>query len=240
MSTHDGRNGMPQRGSNGPGTGSGGDAGYASAAAVAGLAREVEALRRAIEPLRELPARVDELADLVARLAETTAAAGTSRPAPAAAPSWLALPAEVRTAHLVLTELTGWMGGVFLRYPDAAASLPECWLWHPDLVEELLWLMHAWLAAYRDETATVQLAGDWHDRQRPGVVRRIRAVAGTCSLDNHPPRDSRPTGAPVPLGAAAAELIATWWATARDQPAPEPTDEHLTATLTRRSPGARR
>jgi len=53
------------------------------------------------------------------------------------------------------------MGAMYLRYPDAAATLPDCWLWHPDLVEELLWLSHAWTAAYQGPDASVALAGDW-------------------------------------------------------------------------------
>ncbi len=120
MSPHEG-NRTPQPGSAGHSPAKNNDAGYASAAAVAGLAREVEALRRAIDPLRELPRHVDELTDLVARLAET-AATSTCRPTPVVAPSWLMLPADVRTAHAMLRELTGWMGEVFLRYPDAAVA----------------------------------------------------------------------------------------------------------------------
>ena len=38
-----------------------------------------------------------------------------------------------------LAELGEWLRVVYLRYPDAASGLPECWLWHPDVVEELLW-----------------------------------------------------------------------------------------------------
>ena len=78
---------------------------------------------------------------------------------------------------------------MFLRYPDGVAVLPECWLWHPDVVEELLWLMHAWRAAYEGRGASVQLAGDWHDRQRPGVDppradgRRARAAGSATRPD---------------------------------------------------------
>lgn len=201
---------------------------YASAAAVAGLAQEVDALRRAVDPLRQLPGRVDELAKLLARVADELAD-HTAHAGPVATPTWLMLPDDPTTAARVLAELSGWMSRVYLRYGDAAASLPECWLWHPDVVEELLWLMHAWAAAYQGPAASVALAGDWHDRYRPGVVRRIKTTAGTCSIDNHPPRDGRDTGAPeAPLGEAV-EAIAAWWGAHRDQPAPEPTDAHLAA-----------
>ena len=212
---------------------------YASAGAVAGLAREIEALRRDLHLLREVPARLDELADLVAQLAEATATASTSNAV--GAPSWLDLPTELDTAQAVLGELITWMAVVYLRYPDAAAGLPDCWLWHPDVAEELLWLMHAWLAAYRDEHAPVLLAADWHDRYRPNVVRRITTTAGRCSLENHQPRDGQPLAeAPEVPVAAAAEPIAAWWATQRQDPAPEPAEGHLATANTRRRPGTRR
>jgi hypothetical protein len=212
---------------------------FASAAALAGLAAEVEALRRATDPLRQLPARVDELARLLARVADELAD-HTAHAGPAAPPSWLILPTDSTIARQVLGELTGWMGAVYLRYADAAASLPDCWLWHPDVVEELLWLMHAWATAYQGSAASVALAGDWHDRYRPGVVRRIKATTGTCSLENHPGRNARPdaTG-DVPL-AEAADGIAAWWATHRDQPAPEPTEQQLAAADRRQRGGLRR
>ena len=208
---------------------------YASAAAVAGLAQEVEALRRATDPLRVLPGRVGQLAALLAHVTDELAAF-TARSAPPVAPSWLMLPADEDIARRVLAELTAWMGAVYLRYADAAATLPECWLWHPDLVEELLWLSHAWTAAYQGPDASVALVGDWHDRYRPGVTRRIKTVAGTCSLENHDP--TRSTTSTVPVEQAT-ELIATWWATRRDEAAPEPTPEHHAAAA-RRRPGGRR
>ena len=199
---------------------------YASAAAVAGLAREVEALRRVVEPLRGLPARVEQLAGLVAELAETTAADG--RPAPARTPSWLDLPADAEPADAaaLLGQLVEWMAGIFLRYTDAARVLPDCWLWHPDLVEELVWLRASWWAAYRTEGGTVQLAADWHDRHRPGVVRRIRDYAGVCSIETHLSGTDRQLAPAVPLADAVA-AIAGWWTLARDQPPPAPTPEQV-------------
>ncbi|QNG55629.1 hypothetical protein H6H00_15460 [Pseudonocardia petroleophila] len=192
--------------------------------ALAGLAREVDGLRRAVDPLRAVGGRVDDLARLVAQLADTVTAL-SQRPGPAPAPSWLMVPADPAVVERVLVELCAWLHAIFLRYPDAAGALPPCWLWHADVVEELLWLMHAWCAAYQGKGASVQLAGDWHDRQRPGVVRRIKQNAGSCSIERHQTRpgwDHRPTGAtPVP-GNDAVGVIAGWWAVRRDDPAPEP------------------
>jgi hypothetical protein len=197
---------------------------FARADAVAGLARQVDDLRRAVDPLHDVGSRVDAVTRLVTQLADTVDALA-KRPAPTPAPSWLLLPADPTVVEQTLGELCAWLHTVFLRYPDGVTALPECWLWHPDVVEELLWLMHAWCSAYQGKTASVQLAGDWHDRQRPGVVRRIRQNAGSCSVEKHQTRpdwEQYPSGAtPVP-GLDAVGAIAGWWAAGRDDPAPEP------------------
>jgi len=189
--------------------------------AVAGLAREVESLRRTMATADE----VDRLAWVVADLAE--AVDSTTGGAPMRVPSWLAIEDDEQTTRPVLEDLVGWMGTVYLRFADAARTLPECWLWHPDVVEELVWLMHAWLAAYQGDTAGVRAVGDWHDRHRPGVVRRIGDYARACSLENHLP--DRATTAPIVPVRDAAAAIALWWAQARDDRAPAPTDDQMVA-----------
>lgn len=213
-------------------------AGFAPMAAVAGLAREVEALRRAVDQAASVAGRVEELAAVVARVVEDAAAQGDTGEN-AATPSWLDFAGGVPEAAVLLDGLVEWMGVVYLRYTDAVQGLPACWLWHPDVVEELLWLMRAWLAAYRASGAPVSAAADWHDRLRPGVVRRIKAAAGTCSLENHQPGGDRHTPAPVAPLADAAGLIASWWATSREFVAPTPTEEHLAAVAAVRSRGGR-
>nr|WP_246326735.1 hypothetical protein [Actinomycetospora corticicola] len=192
---------------------------------MAGLAREVDGLRRAVTAVTGVPARVDDLARTLAQLADAVTATPT-RPGPVPAPSWLAAPREdPEQLAALLGALGEWLGMVFLRYPDASSVLPECWLWHPDVVEELLWLWQAWIAAYEAKGASVQLAGDWHDRQRPGVVRRLKAAVGSCSIERHQTRtgwNERPRSTGTVPGLDAIAQIADWWGTARDQPAPEP------------------
>jgi hypothetical protein len=208
----------------------GGDGGpeWAPADALFGLAREVEALRRTVDPLRDahagLDAKHEELVGVVGQLTDYVTAL-TARPGPAPSPSWLLAPTDPDTVERMLAELRAWLYAVFLRYPDGASALPECWLYHPDVVEELTWLMHAWCLANQGKTASVQSAGDWHDRQRPGVVRRIRDGAGSCSIERHqtrPDRDQYPAGAVPVSGITDPAVIARWWATRRDDPAPEP------------------
>jgi hypothetical protein len=213
---------------------------WASASSVAGLAREIDALRTDLSRLLRVPGRLDELAGLVAQLAEATATTHTSPGGGVI--SWLDLPNQPDTAQQVLAGLVEWMARVYLRYPDAAASLPDCWAWHPDVIEELLWLWHAWLVAYHDEHAPISAAADFHDRYRPGVVRRITTAAGRCSLENHQPHhDHPPQGAVVTVPLAdAVGPIATWWATDRDAPGPIPTPEQLASAAARHRPGGRR
>jgi hypothetical protein len=198
-----------------------------TSAAVAALARELERLRRAVDHLLPLSARIDEVAGLVARLAETTAAQRPTPP-PAGEVSWLDLPPDVDDAEQILSSLVDWMAVVYLRYADAARTLPACWLWHPDVIEELLWLRTAWLGAY-SLTAPASAPGDWHDRQRPGVVRRIRDYAGMCSLENHQPGPDSSGAALTAPAADAAGAIARWWATDRTSTPPAPTSQQLAA-----------
>ncbi|AEA22314.1 hypothetical protein Psed_0032 [Pseudonocardia dioxanivorans CB1190] len=191
---------------------------------LAGLARLVDGLRRDIDPLTPLPQRVEELAEVLARLSETVASIANRRNA-GPAPSWLLAPESAEDTATLLDELSGWMAAIYLRYPDGVATLPDCWLWHPDVIEELVWLMHAWSAAYQGPAASVALAGDWHDRQRPGVVRRIRQAVGSCSRERHRDRPGRPplhTGRPALAGAEQLREIAAWWAIGRDATPPEP------------------
>jgi hypothetical protein len=206
--------------------------GCASAEGLAGVAQEIEVLRRQVQPLIALPCRVDELANLVAKVADQFAE-HLARAAATAVPSWLMAPADPEITAALLTELAAWMEQVYLRFTDAAASLPDCWLWHPDVVEELLWLQHAWLAAYQGQNASITAAGDWHDRYRPGVVKRIKETHRGCSLERHQSRRGEPpeaqVGAAAPLAAEAAGRIADWWATGRDVPPPEPTDTDTAA-----------
>ena len=203
----------------------------ASASAVAGLAREVAALRATVSAVAGLPAEVERLAKTVANAVDDLAGAGR-KPDPARPISWLVGPADPAELAVRLGELADWIGQVYLRHSVAARSFPDCWLWHPEVVEELAWLHLAWQSAYHPQIGTVAAAGDWHDRLRPGVVTRIRAAAGTCSLEVHldaaAARAAAPTSEAIPA-------IAEWWATGRDQPPPAPAQESLEAAYARRA-----
>jgi hypothetical protein len=191
---------------------------YALNTAVAALAREVEAVRRALDDTATA-AELNQLARVVTDLTEM--AGPPAGPEASAVLSWLASPADAAKTRPVLADLVRWLGTIYLRYNDAARGLPECWLWHPDVVEELCWLMQAWLDAY----GSIRAVGDWHDRLRPGVVRRIGDYAKACSLENHLP--DRAAETPVVPVVGAAEAIALWWADARDERAPAPTDDQM-------------
>ena len=200
-----------------------------AATSVGGLARDLEALRRDVTALSGLARRVEQLGQVVTRLAEATTAATTTGPADEGVVSWLDAdldPHDPAVAEDILARLAQWVAGVYLRYPDA--RLPDCWLWHPEVVEELLWLHQAWLAAYA-EGARVTAAADWHDRYRPGVVARIKSCADMCALDDHQPGKIRHRPARTAPVLDALPVIAAWWSTERDKPAPAPSPEQITA-----------
>lgn len=187
-------------------------------AAVAGLARELEALQARVCRLTGLPARVEQLSELLARLTATVSSPPTQ--AGEATATWLAGDLDLDAATRSLTELTEWLHVVYLRYSDAARGFPhDCWPWHPDVVEELVWLRAAWMAAYSAD-ARVSAAADWHDRYRPGVAKRISDYARRCSIQSHQPPVQDQT-APAKPPAEAVHLIAQWWTTDRRAPAPE-------------------
>jgi len=211
---------------------------------VTALARTVEVLERRVADLAPVAERVEELGAMLTRLAQLVTAPAKATGGPSmVAPSWLDLardprPSDTRAdAEDILAMLTGWVAGIYLRYSDA--KLPDCWLWHPDVVEELLWLHAAWIAAY-DPDSPVGAVGDWHDRQRPGVAARIKSYAGMCALDDHLLGKDRHQPAPLAPTADAAPSIAGWWASHRDQPAPAPTQEQIDAARQRIGRGPRR
>ncbi len=224
---------------------------------VRGLAREVEATRTAqagladIEVVSKIGAKVAEnaqrldtngerleqtetnVADLAVAVKKLTAAK-TKDPVL----SWLTGVTSSTDGRMILADLIGWLHKVYLRYSDA--DLPECWLWHPEVIEELLWLRQAWRAAYQGEPS-IRAVGDWHDRHRPGVIRRIGGFCEDCSLEEH--RHSNQPDQPSPVEAPAADAagpIADWWTASRDDAhPPEPTEQQISDALAEVSRRAR-
>lgn len=192
------------------------------------LGHEVERTSRRVGTLDEL---VRELGDQVSTLARHLGAdspepgdpgAGSEDSGPRA---WL-LTDDPEQAHIDLADLVVWLDRVYLTYPGA--SLPTCWLWHPALVEELWWLRHAHADAYSPAGSWLRV-GDWHDRQRPNVVRRIRAAAITCELSLHTEGGEAATPTVRTPLTSAAGMIAEWVAAGRPDPAPEPSAAQLEA-----------
>lgn len=190
------------------------------------LGRENERLARRVANLeqltRELHTMLTELADRITALADAGRDDDEDE-APGRLPSWLAVD-DPALGRALLADLADWLGAVYRHYPGG--ELPSCWAWHPAVVEELLWLRHAHRAAYEGQGASWRDVGDWHDRQRPGVVKRIRAAIGDCELARHVDgADRADTTRAVPL-ATSAEQIADHWTSHRTTPAP--TEQQLT------------
>ena len=180
----------------------------------AALGREVERLTRRSKATET---RVEELAELLATLGDDVKALLTQddQEHTERVRAWL-LTTDPESAQADLTDLTGWLARVYLRYPDA--FLPSCWLWHPALIEELRWLRATHREAYHPQRGTWAHVGDWHDRYRPGVTRRIRTAYGSCELREHTENGHQRLPAPqVPL-TDAVELTARAWTSMPDTP----------------------
>ncbi len=175
--------------------------------AVVALGREVQRLTRSHATVDE---RVGELADLLQMLA-TDVATLAARSAPdgdEAVRAWL-LTTDPKLAQADLTDLADWLARVWLRYPDAV--LPSCWLWHPAVIEELRWARCAHREAYHEKPGTWAKVGDWHDRLRPGAVRRISRWVGNCELREHAEGGGQRHPTPVVPLTDAVSLIARAW-----------------------------
>jgi hypothetical protein len=206
-----------------------GNQGDELAVAVGPLAEELRRVDRLIEGLARAVAGIgEELAEHVQHLDEDEDEEERDKRL-----SWFEIE-DTDIAVQRLVDLADWLERVYIRYPDG--GLPSCWMWHPAVVEELLWLRRTWDEAFHGHTASALRAADWHDRQRPGVVRRIGELEyGTCTLSRHrrgEDQDAPPPRAPLGRGQDAETarlLVAAWWTGSRTDAAPTPTPEHLAA-----------
>jgi len=196
--------------------------------AVAALARSVQ---RALRRLDTVDKNVLQLAADVAALAAQL----TDDPDPPAVASggtrvrsWMLADSPDFHAHADLAQLIWWVERVYLRY--SRGRLSACWLWHPEVIEELCWLRGAHAEAYHPSEGSWLRVGDWHDRLRPGVERRIHGLLNTCSLSRHLSRHGRPPEigepGPVPL-ARHADAIADAWTAHPRTAGPVPTAEQI-------------
>jgi hypothetical protein len=149
---------------------------------------------------------IRQLAGSISQLARTVA--GDDGGPPTHPRSWLQVD-DGDAAREILVDLIEWVDAVYLRYPGA--HLPSCWLWHPPVIEELWWLRNLHKEAYRAGWARV---AEWHDRYRPGVVRRVGDAVGDCELSRHTSHgDRRGRGVAAPLAGHAEHIAAAWTST---------------------------
>ena len=193
------------------------------------LAGDLERLTRRVDELPpagrvgEIDGSLRELWGLVRAMADRLNAGPEEKPTPPVR-AWLHMAGsgDRDQAVEVLTDLVGWLDEVYLRYPGV--TLPACWMFHPWVVEELLWLRQSHADAYAARMWGVP-AGMWHDQQRPRVVERIRQHLSSCDLKQHvsPGRAARPP-LPAPLAGHVTAVAEAW--TSHGLP-PEPTSEQL-------------
>ena len=183
---------------------------------------------RAIRQAGDAHKRVGEVEILVRQLAADVVALTALAQSRAedvdarAVRSWL-LTADPDCARRTLEDLVAWVGAVYLTYPRTA--LMSCWLWHPAVVEELVALREAHHDAYAGPAASWKAVGDWHERYRPGVVRRVTDALRACDLAQHVPgAPAHAVTSPAPLTAAAGPVAQAW---TTHQGTPTPTDEQI-------------
>jgi len=182
------------------------------------------------EHVRRLSADVARIAGVLAtQVSPRSPESGGPSPdqtAPAVSSWLLAAGADSEELPGALADLIAWLDLVYLQFPDALLS--ACWLWHPSVIEELWWLRCAHADAYHPQTGSWLRVGDWHDRQRPGVARRVREVLAKCDLSLHGGgRSERSPAAlptPAPLAVHAAAIAAEW---GRSGTRMEPTEAQL-------------
>ncbi|OLT01435.1 hypothetical protein BJF90_31990 [Pseudonocardia sp. CNS-004] len=178
------------------------------------------------ESVRRLATDVSRLAGVVAGRPAATSSSDARPDGPPRASWLLAAGTDSELLPAALDDLIAWLDLVYLRFPDAL--LTACWLWHPSVIEELWWLRGAHADAYDPDTGSWLRVGDWHDRQRPGVARRVRDVLTKCDLSLHTgdraDRGPAAEPAPAPLAVHAATVAVEW---GRSGTRPVPTTEQL-------------
>lgn len=157
---------------------------------IAALVDEVARLGRRVGELASQVGSVDELRGQVATLAEIVGALADQPDV--GGHVWLTdLDGEER--YNALRGLGAWVDDVLrTHHPESYKSLASCWYRHVDVLDELAALRDAWYGAYRDPTASVTAAIEWHDRWLPGTVERCRKAikARPCEHGKHeePPK----------------------------------------------------
>lgn len=177
------------------------------------LARLRADLARLGAHAQQLQAAVATAADLADQLNPPGGPA--AGPPPGGAPTWVDI--EPDQAPAVLVDLARWIAAV-LGYHRVAEQLHPCWYRHPGLVQALLDVRVAWLAAYRDPAGgRVPAALDWWQRHLPQLDRQVRELLDRCSSGRH-----EPAGLPPRVGGESTlRGYALWWAADRN-PATEP------------------
>jgi hypothetical protein len=193
------------------------------------IAREIDRLTRRVQDMSERMGWSDELREMW-KLLRQLADGVTALSAPAAregSQAWLLqVGEEPETLVERLTDLVGWLDAVYLRYPGT--ELPSCWMSHPWVVEELLWLRGYHAQAYGPQGGPVP-QGMWHDQSLPRLAERIRKEIGTCDLSKHVSAgqaDKAPLAAPL---AGHIQAVAEAWSSTGLPP--EPSAEQLADAL---------
>lgn len=175
---------------------------------------EVEALR---EQVATLSGVVAEFGGMLRGLSEDIVRF-TARDDPSAVRSWI-VNNDTELGRLMLADLEDWLAAVWVYFPGS--KLPNCWAYHPYVVEELWSVMNLHRACFR-KGGTWQNLADWLKTYRPAAAERIQKEVGSCELTEHQPgADLDPVDwASVPE--ADLSEVADYWTGHRRAPYPSP------------------
>ena len=82
--------------------------------------------------------------------------------------------------------LSDWMRDVLLpRYPDVERILYPCWYRHPKVLDALTALYAAWVAAYRNPTASPSDAAAWLNTWLPAMLGHMKDDLVLCNRHQH-------------------------------------------------------
>ena len=100
------------------------------------------------------------------------------------------LHSPIRPAADELTDLDAWVRWLCDHYDIDSWLIPDCWMAHGHILEELTALHRFWLAAYGD-AARPEAALRWHEAL-DHLQRRIREWKGSTSCDRDTHRQPQP------------------------------------------------
>lgn len=184
----------------------------ATAATVEGLVSELAGLRLVTGGLADGQEKLARMiAEFIARATEPDDEEEEEKPDPDRV-EWMTV-SDPAVAVEALVRVRRWVREVWTPYA-AGEELQPCWMWHPDVVADLLACRLAWIASTGPKARPLSPA-DWITRfLEPAAKRVTRSLAECHDGYGHLTRGKRYDATP---GDGGARALARWWAETHDR-----------------------